>query len=247
MDEDIFYVSIVTFIIYTSSWIVLNTFYLILDKYKLCQQYRVTNGTIPISVQINVFKDLLFTHVFVLLPSQILCYPLLKYIGLSTNDSDIPTIYGFIAQFILLNVVEDFIFYWVHRSMHHPYLYKNIHIKHHKFDQMQGNTFSLNGEYASYLENIFNDILPIFISIFMFSFYQPIHITLFWIWIVFRQIRTSDSHSGYDFPYSPLKLIYFVYGGSRIHIIHHSLAGRKYNFGGLRIWDKVFGTEHVPS
>jgi sterol desaturase/sphingolipid hydroxylase (fatty acid hydroxylase superfamily) len=222
-------------------------FYLILDKYKLCQEYRVTKDTIPISEQINVFKELLLTHVTVLLPAQILCYPLLKYIGISTDNNDIPTLYGFIAQFIVLNLFEDFIFYWVHRSLHYPYLYKNIHVKHHKFDTMPGNTFSLNGEYANYLENIFNDILPIFISIFVFGFYKPTHLRLFWTWIVFRQIRTCDTHSGYDFPYNPLKLIYFIYGGARIHSVHHSLSGRKYNFGGLRIWDQIFGTEYVPS
>jgi methylsterol monooxygenase len=242
--DDVFHISVLTFCIHEISWIILNLFYLCLDKYKLFQQYRVTPDTVHIDHQVAVFKELFLKHLFLLFPAQILSYPLLKYLRITADQQDIRSPYYIVMQLIVLNVIEDFIFYWVHRCLHHPYLYKRIHITHHKFDSMLGHTFSLNGEYAHYIENIFNDFVPMMIGLYIWSFIGTTHIYVFWIWVLFRQLRTSDAHSGYDFPKHPLKIINYIYGGTRMHSFHHTLHGRKYNFGGLSIWDKVFGTEY---
>ena len=242
--DDVLYISIVTFCVHEISWLVLNLFYLGLDKYKLFQKYRITTNIIDINQQIMVFKELFLKHLILLFPAQILSYPLLKYLKLTTDEQYMPALYHIMIQFIILNIIEDFIFYWVHRALHYPYLYKRIHSIHHKFDLMFGNTFSLNGEYSHYIENILNDFTPMMIGLYIWSFIGMTHVTVFWLWIFFRQLRTADAHSGYDFPYHPLKLINFVYGGTRIHSFHHTLAGRKHNFGGLIIWDRMFGTEY---
>jgi sterol desaturase/sphingolipid hydroxylase (fatty acid hydroxylase superfamily) len=152
---------------------------------------------------------------------------------------------------IVFNLVEDFVFYWVHRLLHHPVLFKAVHWKHHRFDQIGGHTFSLNGEYSHYVENLFNDLVPMMCGIFAWTvIYSRLalgpewsfHIFTFWCWITFRQMRTTDSHSGYDLPYHPLRLFRFIYGGARFHMEHHTLKGRRWNFGAFHLWDYLMGT-----
>lgn len=38
-----------------------------------------------------------------------------------------------ISVCILSFIIEDFYFYWVHRLLHHPALYKHIHKVHHDY------------------------------------------------------------------------------------------------------------------
>ena len=240
---ELFHISIVTFFVHEISWLLLNLFYLYLDKYQLLQHYKITSKSVDWRHQISVFKELISKHFFLLLPGQILAYPLLKYLKITTDIRYLPNIGIIILQLIILNLIEDFAFYWVHRILHIPYLFKRIHHVHHKFDSLPGHTFSLNGEYAHWNENMLNDFGPMMFALYIWSLFGNTHIIVFWIWVFLRQVRTADSHSGYDFPYFPLKLFHFIYGGAQTHTFHHTLAGRRYNFGGLRIWDRFFGTE----
>jgi sterol desaturase/sphingolipid hydroxylase (fatty acid hydroxylase superfamily) len=51
---------------------------------------------------------------------------------------------------------------------------------------------------------------------------------------------THDGHSGYDFPFSPTKVLPYA-TTSVYHNYHHSMNIG--NFGStLRIWDNIFGT-----
>lgn len=45
-------------------------------------------------------------------------------------------------------LVEDFAFYWSHRMLHTPYLYKKVHKVHHEFN----NTVSIAATYAHPVE-----------------------------------------------------------------------------------------------
>jgi sterol desaturase/sphingolipid hydroxylase (fatty acid hydroxylase superfamily) len=45
----------------------------------------------------------------------------------------IPSPVNWAMHFLFMLVGCDCIFYWVHRSLHHPLLYKHIHKKHHKY------------------------------------------------------------------------------------------------------------------
>jgi sterol desaturase/sphingolipid hydroxylase (fatty acid hydroxylase superfamily) len=127
--------------------------------------------------------------------------------------------------------------------LHVPYFYAWIHKRHHEFIT----PYALSNEIAHPLEFLFNWLLPIVAGPFIIGWFQPIHILTFWAWIIFRELRGADAHSGYDLPFHPLRILSPIYGGPRAHDMHHSVHGRGTNFGGYLFWDKVCGTEHNPT
>lgn len=144
--------------------------------------------------------------------------------------------------------MEDTGFYWIHRLLHHPYLYGKIHKIHHEFTE----TFSLNSTISHPFEFLFNVLLPLMSGPVIFGYFEGVNILTFWIWIVFREMRGTDAHSGYHLPFHPLRIISSIYNGPKFHDFHHSIKGRNQNFGGYIFWDLICGTstkyyEHLNS
>ena len=62
-------------------------------------------------------------------------------------------------------------------------------------------------------------------------------------WYAIRYIESTEGHSGYEFSWSPFRLIPFSSGG-RYHDFHHAVnVGNYASF--FSIWDSVFGTNKV--
>lgn len=226
---------LVTFMVHEVTWLLTNVFYLVLDSRNWLQKYRITQSRIGLELQYGVLRQLLVIHLLILLPLQILAAPIL----LSFLKPGWPSLFTGIWQFIAFNLIEDTIFYWIHRLLHLPWFFKHIHVKHHQFDAAYGHTFSLNGEYAHWMENLFNDLLPLLSGPWLC---RPVSIELFWLWIIFRQIRSADAHSGYVFPWHPLRSLRLIYQGPVGHLHHHTLGGRRHNFGSYKFWDYLMGT-----
>ena len=51
---------------------------------------------------------------------------------------------------------------------------------------------SLLGEHSHILENLFNDILPLFTGPVTWSLLFTLDIRIFWIWMAFRQVRSIE-------------------------------------------------------
>lgn len=67
-----------------------------------------------------------------------------------------------------------------------------------------------------------------------------IHAFTFWVFIIFRIIKTTDAHSGYNFPISPLRVFPFL-GDNGAHEYHHFY--NKGNYGSFFwFWDTLCGT-----
>ncbi|CAO2200928.1 unnamed protein product [Urochloa humidicola] len=64
-----------------------------------------------------------------------------------------------------------------------------------------------------------------------------------WIWFAINLLEAIDTHSGYNFPFQPTKLIPF-YGGAEFHDYHHYVGGQsKSNFGFVFTYcDYIYGT-----
>jgi sterol desaturase/sphingolipid hydroxylase (fatty acid hydroxylase superfamily) len=189
-----------------------------------------------------MFRHILKAHFVQLLPIQLLSFPLFLFFGFTTDYATLPSLSKFIAQFLIFNVIEDTGFYWVHRALHIPWLYKRVHARHHEFIK----PYSLVGEIAHPVEFLFNFLLPMMIGPFLLGYLQGVHILTFWIWMVFRGARGADAHSGYYLPFHPLRLLSPIYGGALDHDIHHQLRGRKSNYGGYKFWDWICGTQFNP-
>ena len=135
-------------------------------------------------------------------------------------------------------VLNDTGFYWSHRALHTPFLYKRIHKQHHQFKAPVPEA----GEWAHPIEDIFGNILPTMAGCFLMG--SHLYLVAFWLWL--RLWKTMDAHSGYSLPF-PLSIWHGLPGmlGSEMHDFHHeSKEGMNSCFGAMTtFWDSVCGTD----
>lgn len=82
-------------------------------------------------------------------------------IGYTTSHSDDshPSLLSHVLQILAMMVCEDFMFYWFHRALHTPYLYKKIHSIHHEYRY----NITLCSEYSHIVELIFGNVGPTYL------------------------------------------------------------------------------------
>jgi len=133
----------------------------------------------------------------------------------------------------LFLLVEDFSFYWLHRALHTPFLYKHIHKLHHQYKEP--NSWAV--EYAHPLEYTFVNSTGLFLGPALLQ----AHVYTFWIWLAIRLTEGVDGHCGYDLWFSPFR--YFPFRpGANVHDFHHSHnVGNYCSF--FTFWDKICGTD----
>ncbi|XP_062074130.1 methylsterol monooxygenase 1-1-like isoform X3 [Humulus lupulus] len=134
----------------------------------------------------------------------------LLVIGIRTG-LPLPSGWEIALQLLVYFVVEDYTHYWMHRFLHTKWGYEKIHKVHHEFTA----PIVFAAPYAHWAE-----ILILGFPSFLGPAIVPGHMITLWLWMVLRQIEAIDTHSGYDFPWSPTKYIPF-YGGSEYHDYHH--------------------------
>jgi len=66
------------------------------------------------------------------LPILFILYDIFIYFGMEMAQP-LPPIRTILVQWLIALVVNDTLFYWTHRLMHHRWFYKLIHKKHHEF------------------------------------------------------------------------------------------------------------------
>ncbi|WZY77613.1 hypothetical protein YC2023_023997 [Brassica napus] len=147
----------------------------------------------------------------------------------------LPTLSEMLPQLFVYFLIEDYTNYWVHRFFHSKWGYENIHRVHHEYTAPIGYA----APYAHWAE-----VLLLGIPTFMGPAIAPGHMITFWLWIALRQIEAIETHSGYDFPWSPTKYIPF-YGGAEYHDYHHYVGGQSQsNFASVFTYcDYIYGTD----
>ena len=163
---------------------------------------------------------------------------LVEYLGLTDEHSmaveDLPDVQTFILSLVFFMLVEDFIFYWSHRALHIKAIYPYIHKMHHN----HSSTVGIAAEYAHPLEYVFGNMFPTTVGPFILGYKS--HFVTILAWYIFRYAENLDGHCGYDFSWSPFRLIPFSSGGE-YHDYHH--AANLGNYSSLfSIWDTVWGT-----
>jgi plant 4alpha-monomethylsterol monooxygenase len=155
-------------------------------------------------------------------------WPLVRHSGIHTGP--VPAWYVIIGQIAFFIVLDDFLYYWMHRTLHTPWLYKHIHSVHHRITT----PFALTGNYMHVGEFMLTSTL-----VMLGPSVVGAHVVTMWLWIVFRQLEAADGHSGYDVPWNPALLVPF-YKGPVYHDFHH----RRFfgNYAGFFAYlDKLFG------
>ena len=131
-------------------------------------------------------------------------------------------------------VLEDFGFYWLHRLFHCSYLYKTIHKQHHYYNP----TIGIAATYAHPIEFFFVDLVPGGLGRKFLG--ARMHIFTSFMLYMFRIIESTDGHGGYEFPWSPFRLLPFS-GSASFHNYHHS--HNVGNYGSFfSFWDNLCGT-----
>lgn len=161
-------------------------------------------------------------------------YPQVKQLGYSASMEDYPTTLTIFSQVLVFMVIEDTLFYWGHRTLHHPSLYPYIHKVHHRFTH----SVSIAATATHPIEYMVSNVLPFVAGPTLLG----AHCVTIYVWVVFRLGETIFNHSGYALPWSMYSLLPFQ-GTATDHDVHHSVNTG--NFGSLFFfWDHLCGT-HV--
>jgi len=135
-------------------------------------------------------------------------------------------------------IINDTLFYWGHRALHIPFLYKYIHKQHHQFKQ----PIAQASEWAHPIEDIIANIAPTLAGCFIMGS----HLYILLLWIFLRMWKTLDAHCGYNLPF-PLSIWHGLPGmsGSDMHDFHHeSKEGMDSCFGAMStFWDWICETD----
>uniref|UniRef100_H2YNX0 Fatty acid hydroxylase domain-containing protein n=1 Tax=Ciona savignyi TaxID=51511 RepID=H2YNX0_CIOSA len=125
----------------------------------------------------------------------LLLYPATTWSGMTYLVEDLPTFSKFLQHMTLFVVLQEIGFYYLHRLMHQPVFYKNIHKVHHEWTA----PISLAVVYVHPIEHIVINMVPIL--------WSPIiigaHISTTWAWYVMATYVSTVHHSGYHFPFMP--------------------------------------------
>jgi Delta7-sterol 5-desaturase len=200
-----------------------------IKKWRILQKELVNNAQL-----LRELKNAIFTLSVGTLFSCIMFYMSTKgYTKLYTDASAYHPIWNFGVFFILL-LIDDAWFYWCHRLMHHPRLYKYIHAEHHKSVDVNPVT-SLS----------FHFIEPTILTLWIIpmSFIVPIYVPVLGAVQLWGLLDNIKSHLGYEFfPKTFNKSWLRFLTTSTYHNMHHTKFNGNYGVH-FRIWDRLFGTE----
>lgn len=137
----------------------------------------------------------------------------------------------FVALFFLIPVWESFYFYWIHRLLHVPVLYRHVHALHHRnINVGPWSGLSMHPvEHAIFLGSVL---------IHWVVAAHPVHILYH---MQYLTLTAATTHCGFEGvaikDESRLKL------GTFHHQMHHRYF--ECNYGSLEVpWDKLFGSFH---
>lgn len=140
-----------------------------------------------------------------------------------------------ISVFLTL-VLHDAYFYWIHRLMHHPWVYRRVHLVHHKSVNPSPWTSYSFHVYESFLEAL---IAPIILCLI------PLHPLALILFTTISFGFNVYGHLGYEIAPQWFRnsFLFEIMNTSTHHNIHH--AKSKGNYGlYFRFWDRLMGTEH---
>ena len=172
--------------------------------------------------------------IFALVPLLFLKHPLLApHTNIYRNISDHGWLW-FISAFIIMFIMHDTYFYWTHRLMHHPALFRYFHLVHHR---------SVNpSPWAAYAFHPLEAIIEVGIFV-IFLFTIPIHKLHFFIFFFLSITYNVYGHLGWElYPkgFSQHWLGKWI-NTSVSHNQHHQFFKGNYGLYFL-FWDRIMGT-----
>ncbi len=142
----------------------------------------------------------------------------------------------FWASLVLIIVGHDAYFYWAHRLMHDPRLFRHFHRRHHK---------SMNpSPFTAYSFDLAEAaVMASFVPLWMLA--VPTQWEAVGLFMLHQIVRNTLGHSGYELmPARADGRPWFDFLTTTTHHdIHHAQAGWNYGLY-FTWWDRLMGTEH---
>ena len=173
--------------------------------------------------------------IFALVP-LVLHLPFLHPYTTIYRDIHAHSIGWFVLVFPLMLVIHDTYFYFAHRLMHHPRLFKFFHVVHHKStNPSPWASFSFQPAEALIESGI--------IYVFVFSF--PIHIIHLFVFLIVMTIYNVYGHLGFElYPAGFNKHPLGKWLNTSVnHNMHHQYFKGNYGLY-FTFWDRILGTTH---
>jgi lathosterol oxidase len=165
----------------------------------------------------------------------ILFSPFTPYTKIYKNVNDYP-IWWLFASVILSLIIHDTYFYWMHRLLHHPKIFRYVHLVHH-----QSTNPSPFTSYAfNFIETITENAVIILIVMFL-----PMHQIAIILFVLIGFIINVYGHLGYEISPKWLRnsFVFEIVNTSVHHNLHHSKFKGNYGLY-FRIWDRILKTEN---
>jgi sterol desaturase/sphingolipid hydroxylase (fatty acid hydroxylase superfamily) len=208
------------------------------------EQFKVHNEIWPWKENKNEFLTLLKRSLKQIFFNQLIILPVLLFTNIiilngtkcRVDLESFPSVFEMFWQIYIFILCDDFLFYWSHRLLHWNRIYPYIHKKHHEYKI----TIGIASEYAHPIEFVFGNILPTSLGSMILG--NKVHAFTFAYWICLKIYNTTEGHSGYQFPWSPSRLMPY-----KVTSEHHNFHHLKFigNYGGYyNLWDWICGTNH---
>ena len=141
-----------------------------------------------------------------------------------------------ILSFGILLITHDIYFYVTHRLMHHPILFKHVHLVHHQS--------STPSPWAAYSFHPWEAIIQAIFYI-LVVFLLPVHGVVLFVFVIYMIVRNVQGHLGIEF--LPSFFVdhpwLFWFTTTTHHDLHHKYSN--YNYGLYFTWmDDWFQTTH---
>merc|ERR1711977_486908 len=143
---------------------------------------------------------------------------------LSTSVETLPSVYTIIWQCAICGMIDEIGFYWSHRLLHTPYLYKRLHKQHHEFKA----PVAVVGLWAHWIEHYILTA-PVIFAVWLLD----MHMWAAMCWYFLALFHISLHHSGYEFPWIAGDM-------ATQHDLHHEKFNG--NFGVFGFFDYICGT-----
>lgn len=141
--------------------------------------------------------------------------------------------YWWVSIFLMI-LLHDTYFYWTHRIMHHPKLFRIFHLVHHK---------STNpSPWAAYAFHPLEGIIEAGIVV-VIAFMMPFHISALLIFLLFMIVYNVYGHLGFElYPHKFNKSLIGKWINTSVnHNQHHKNFTGNYGLYFL-FWDRIMGT-----
>jgi Delta7-sterol 5-desaturase len=202
---------------------------------KRLANWKIQLGKTVASAQIKrELRNTLFATASGAFTSCIILFMLSQDMTRIYTDFNAYPIWVMLAGFPVMIVFNDMWFYWMHRLIHHPRIYKYIHAEHHR---------SINVNPLTSYSFHFAEPLLLTLWIVPFVMIMPLYAPVVGLVQIYGIYDNIKSHLGYEiYPAwlnrSPLRWL----STSTYHNLHHTKYEGNYGLH-FRFWDRLMKTE----